>query len=224
MSTGRVNQKARTRAALLEAATELVREGRPPSIAEAAERAMVSAATAYRYFPSAEDLWFEASATAADLAPILQAADAAIEAAGDDVQARVEALVRTIGFPMLDDQAPFRRLAKAALDQWFTRAGADGDFSTPVREGRRNHHIALALAPLRDRLPTGELDRIAHALGVVIGTDGMLALTDGVGLDVDAAKGAMLDTARWIVAGALAELPAQGGGRSRRSSTPPGGR
>ena len=34
----------------------------------------------------------------------------------------------------------------------------------------------------------------------------MLALTDGVGLDVDEAKAAMLDAARWLLTGALAEL------------------
>ena len=52
---------------------------------------------------------------------------------------------------------------------------------------------------------------MAHALGLVVGTDTMLALTDGVGLDVPEAKAAMLDAARWMLAGALAEVaPPQG--------------
>ena len=38
---------------------------------EAADRALVSVATAYRYFPSAEDLWWEASTAAIEYQPAL---------------------------------------------------------------------------------------------------------------------------------------------------------
>ena len=205
-SAGRVNQKARTRAALIRAAAELVREGRPPSIPEAADRALISAATAYRYFPSADELWFEASVAAVAFEPKLREADERIAAAGDDPVDRLEAVVRSLGFTMLDDQAPYRRLAKGALERWFSQVDAPFDDRAPVREGRRNHHIALIVEPLRGRLSDTDVDRIAHALGVVVGTDVMLALTDGVGLEGDQAKGAMLDAARWLLNGALAEL------------------
>ncbi len=108
---------------------------------------------------------------------------------------------------MLDDQAPFRRLAKAALDQWFNQAEAPNANETiPVREGRRNRQIALVVEPLRGRLSDAAVDRLAHALGVIVGTDAMLALTDGVGLDVTAAKSALLDAGRWLIDGAMAEL------------------
>ena len=50
----------------------------------------------------------------------------------------------------------------------------------------------------------------------MIGTDSMLALTDGVGLDGDDAKRAMLDAARWLLTGALAELDLAPGRRPRR--------
>ena len=202
----RANQKTRTRTALIEAATELVREGRPPSIPEAAERALISVATAYRYFPSAEELWFEASMHAVDLEPTLLEADNRIEAAGGDPVDRLEALVRSVGFAMLDDQAPFRRLAKGALEQWFSQVDAPVEDRAPTRQGRRNEQIAKVLAPFRGRLTDDEVNRIANALGVVVGTDVMLALTDGVGLEGDDAKQAMLDAARWLLTGALAEL------------------
>jgi AcrR family transcriptional regulator len=204
-SGGRTNQKARTRSALLQAATELVREGQPPSIPNAAERAMISVATAYRYFTSAEDLWWEASASTITQAAIAHT-DALIMAAGDDPQARLEAFVRDMGFHMLDNQALFRRVAKAALERWFAQADSDDAEKAPVREGRRNKHIGLILEPLRGRLPKKTVDRVAHALGVIVGTDAMIALTDGVGLDVPAAKKAMLDAGRWLLAGALAEV------------------
>jgi AcrR family transcriptional regulator len=167
---------------------------------------MVSVATAYRYFSTAEALWFEASEAAASLAVAIRDATAAIDGAGDDPQDRLEALLRSIGFTMVDDQAPFRRLAHAALEQWFSLAGRPDDERAPVREGRRNEQIAHVLAPLRGRLPDADVDRIAHTLGLVVGTDAMLALTDGVGLEADDAKKAMLDAGRWLLAGALAEL------------------
>jgi AcrR family transcriptional regulator len=202
----RINQKVRTRAAIVRAATELVREGSPPSMPDAAERALVSVATAYRYFPSADDLWFEASAAAVTFEPVLAEIDDAIRAAGDDPIARLEVLIERVGFWMLDDQVPFRRLAKAALDQWFHQADVGDADRTPVREGRRNRHIATVVEPLRRRLPEQDVARIAHALGIVIGTEAMIALTDGVGLDTASAKSAMLDAGRWLLSGALAEL------------------
>src|SRR5688572_18579946 len=50
--TGRTHQKQRTRRALVEKATELVRQGRTPTVAEVADAALISKSTAYRYFPS----------------------------------------------------------------------------------------------------------------------------------------------------------------------------
>ena len=203
---GRSNQKARTRAALLQAATELVREGRPPSIPDAADRALISVATAYRYFPSADELWYEASIAAVAFEPALAVSQERIVGAGDDPVARLEVLVREVGFAMLDDQPPYRRLAKAALEQWFSQLDTPADERGPIRQGRRNEHIAIVVEPLRTRLSDVDVDRVAHALGIVIGTDAMLAVTDGVGLDGDDAKQTLLDAARWMITGALAEL------------------
>ncbi len=56
----RENQRRRTRKDLLRAAAELLREGARPTLAEVAERAMLSRATAYRYFSSIEALLAEA--------------------------------------------------------------------------------------------------------------------------------------------------------------------
>ena len=167
MTDGRANQKTRTRTALLHAAMELVREGRPPSIPEAADRALISVATAYRYFPSAEELWFEASAAALEFEPALVEANERIAAAGDDPVARLEAWVRSAGFTMIDNQAPFRRVAKGALEQWFSQVDTPVEQRVPMRQGRRNDFIAVVVEPLRGQLTDDDVDRIAHALGVV---------------------------------------------------------
>lgn len=204
MKSGRANQKARTRTALLHAAAELVRDGIPPSMPAAAERALVSVATAYRYFSSAEDLWWEAS-TATYRQTVTQSAEQ-VEAAGPDPQARLEALIRNSGFRMLEDQLPYRRIARNALDQWFRQQSATDEERVPVRQGRRNDQIKQVLAPLKGQLPDSAVDRLAHALGLLVGTEPMISLTDAIGLDVPEAKQALLDAARWMLTGALAEL------------------
>jgi hypothetical protein len=78
----------------------------------------------------------------------------------------------------------------------------------PIRQGRRNQQIRQVIAPLEGHLATRDVDRIAHALGLVIGSEAMISLTDAVGLDVPSAKKTLLDAARWLLAGALAELAA----------------
>jgi AcrR family transcriptional regulator len=176
-------------------------------VPEAADRALVSVATAYRYFSSAEELWWEASNEAFGEEATLARARQRIEAAGSNPQARLEALIRSIGFAMLDDQVPYRRITKSALEQWFRQAETPAAERVPIRQGRRNEQVKAALAPLEDRLRRKDLDRIAHALGLVIGSEAMISLTDAVGLDVPAAKKTLLDAARWLLAGALAELP-----------------
>ena len=214
---GRANQKARTRTALLQAAAELVREGKPPSIPDAADRALVSVATAYRYFSSAEDLWWEASEAAIGFEAVSEEVVQRVDEAGDDPQARLEALIRCLGFTMLDDQVPYRRAAKAALDQWFRQPTTRDSERVPIRQGRRNKQIERTLIPLADQLAKKDVARIAHALGLVIGSEAMISLVDAVGLDVPVAKKTLLDAGRWLLAGALAELTVAKNGSYRSS-------
>jgi AcrR family transcriptional regulator len=173
---------------------------------EAAERALVSNATAYRYFASADELWLEASMAAADFEPMMDQADTMMEHAGADPQARLEAAIRSISWRMLDDQVPFRLVAKSALERWFAQAEADPVARVPVRGGRRNRASREVLEPLGGRLHERDLERVAAALGLILGTDSMIALTDGVGLSADEAKSVLVDAGRWLLAGALAEL------------------
>ena len=58
----RTNQKARTERAIVEACVELIQQGRPITMPEVARTAMVSEATAYRYFPDLTTLLAKALA------------------------------------------------------------------------------------------------------------------------------------------------------------------
>ena len=61
---GRVNQKERTRAAIIEAARDLSGSGTEITMSVVAATARVSEATAYRYFPDLASLLLEAWAAA----------------------------------------------------------------------------------------------------------------------------------------------------------------
>src|SRR3954471_19322331 len=56
VDTGRSSQKQRTRNALLAAARDLIAAGADPTIEDAARRASISRATAYRYFATKREL------------------------------------------------------------------------------------------------------------------------------------------------------------------------
>lgn len=200
IASGRVKQKTRTRQALLQAAVELVRQGQPPSMAEAAELALVSPATAYRYFPNAQALWEEASLELTEPWDL-----EVVEAAGDDAAARLDAVVRSIGWHMLDEEVPYRNLARGSLERWFEQAALPEHERVPVREARRMRWNAKALEPLRDRLPAPIIEQFMNALALVWGTEAVIVLRDVCRLDVDVAKSVMLNAARWMLQGALAE-------------------
>src|ERR1700712_5586787 len=72
---GRSAQKRRTRRALVDAAALLVTEGIVPTVAQAAERADVSRATAYRYFPTQGSLLVHVSTPLEDLRRVLEQGD-----------------------------------------------------------------------------------------------------------------------------------------------------
>jgi AcrR family transcriptional regulator len=196
---GRTNQKLRTRRAIIEAAADLVRQNHAPTVAEAAERALVSRATAYRYFPTQQSLLIEVQADAAQLSP-----DEVLAGAGDDVAERVETISRAITRMILADEALFRNQMRISQELWFVRNG-----DTPVREGRRLAWIDRALAPAATRLPKATLAALRNALAAVIGVEPVVSLRDVCALSPQATEDALAWTARTIV-NAVAAPPDSG--------------
>jgi AcrR family transcriptional regulator len=188
---GRVNQKHRTRRAIVEAAAELVRENRTPSVAEAAERALVSRATAYRYFPSQQSLLIEVQADATQ-----PAIDDLLSRAGSDIVARVEAITREMARMVLADEALFRNQVRATQDAWFA---GEGDTPVPVREGRRLAWIDKALEPARGKADGRSIKQLRTALAVAVGVEPVLALRDICGLGPRATEDALAWTATSLV-------------------------
>src|SRR5215210_8545823 len=112
---GRVNQKRRTRTAILAATVELVEQGQSPTVAEVADEALVSRATAYRYFPTQEYLLFEAAleSTRSDIDRELEENTLPV-----DPEARLEMLIDALQKRIIDKEAAFRTMLSLSLEQF----------------------------------------------------------------------------------------------------------
>jgi AcrR family transcriptional regulator len=171
---GRDNQKRRTRKALVEAAARLMADGRRPSVAEAADAADISRRTAYRYFPSAEQLSVEAA-----LEATRQNMELTIEAGRgeESVADRVARLVDALSRMTLSNEPLLRQMIRFTIDRDAIEPGV------PPRPSRRLEYIERALAPLQGTLDQDELDQLVHALAVVIGIESTIVLRDICGLE-----------------------------------------
>jgi AcrR family transcriptional regulator len=175
---GRLNQKRRTRRALIEAASNLVRAGKQPSVAEAAEAALVSKATAYRYFPTQHSLLLEVGFEA-----MHPSARSLLDgASGDDPQARFETVLRAVHSYMTSEEALFRTMMKVTQERWLDSADR-GEQDPVVREGRRLEHIDAVIEPLRNELDGEALARLRCGLALVFGIEPIAILKDVCGLD-----------------------------------------
>ena len=201
--TGRVNQKRRTRDAIVRAARELMDGGEAPTVAQAAEHAQVGRTTAYRYFPTQESLLLEISVNAdVDEIEALVAQPLADESPVD----RLLALLGLLNQHVLADEVQYRTSTRLYLDLWLA-ARAGGDEDPVVREGRRSRWIETTLAPLRDALPVATWDRLVAALTVVAGAEAMIVLRDIARVDGEHALEVSDWAMRALLAAALVEPP-----------------
>jgi AcrR family transcriptional regulator len=169
-ATGRTRQKARTRAAIVEAARELLAAGVTPTVEQAADAAEVSRTTAYRYFPNQRALLVATF-------PEIAAESLLPEPAPKDPRARFESVVETLVGRVVEHEAELRAHLRLSLEP-------DGDEprGLPFRAGRAIGWIEDALAPLRGRMTDGELRRLALATRCAVGIEPLVWLTDVAGL------------------------------------------
>ena len=174
-SNGRPNQKRRTRKDLLQAAARLLKQGRKPSLEEIAEEALVSRATAYRYFPNVETLLLEAPLDVA----IPDAEELFHGSPAGDAVSRVDRVDDAFHRMILENEGPLRLFLANSL---MTRAnGATDDL--PARQNRRTPLIEAALAPSRKEFRPTSLETLTNALALIVGTEAMIVFKDVLQLD-----------------------------------------
>lgn len=177
----RTAQKLRTRAALLASARELVNRGRTPSVAEVADAAHVSRATAYRYFPTQEALLVEVPLD--EDAPTV--ADLFGQSAPADPEERAVLVHRALYDLAREHEQEFRLFLRSSL----TRGVKDGEPSAdPFRGARRAALLREALAPLAGELAPEEIQRLTTALSMLVGIEAMIVLRDVLRLEHDEAR------------------------------------
>jgi AcrR family transcriptional regulator len=194
---GRPNQRRRTRKDLLQAAARLMKQGRMPSLEEVAEEALVSRATAYRYFPSVEELLVEASLDVA-----LPEPEALFQGeSSKDPVVRLERLDAAMDEMIAANEGSLRLMLAAALQR--NMPGADE--AAPARQNRRTPLIEAALAPAKGEFSPSDLKALTHALALIIGTEAMVVFKDVLQLkDSEARK-----VRRWAIR-ALVEAAKKG--------------
>ena len=194
--TGRANQKLRTRSAIVQAAAELSRAGRELTMPEVAKAALVSEATAYRYFPDLVSLLQEAIAgqlpsPAEALAPV---------ADSDDPVARIAAATEFLLRHVQSRQGVVRALIAATI----TKPG-----QPHARPGLRFGLIDSALAPLDGTLDSAGLAQLKLDLAVVVSAEALFSLTDLRGLGPEEAIASIVHTATALTRAALRDHPAK---------------
>jgi len=184
------NVRRRTRGAMIDAATQLVRDGAPPSVTEVADAAGVSRATAYRYFPTQESLLAEV------IVPDLEAA-LATEALPQDLESRFGAAFATIWSSCLEHEAAYRTMLRRGLErpvgESVQREEEEKEEASSIRAGRRVRWLRNALAPARERMDEESFERLVAVMCLCVGIESVVVLRDVCGLEAKEAE----EVARW---------------------------
>ncbi|MEZ0112022.1 AcrR family transcriptional regulator [Catenulispora sp. EB89] len=196
-TTGRVNQKRRTHAAIVAAAAELMLTGGEVTMPKVARAALVAEATAYRYFPDLASLLSEAMA---DTLPAPGEALAAVADSADPV-VRVAAVAEHLARLVLRRQGAVRAMIAATI----VRPG-----SASTRPGLRIGLIDEALRPYAESAGGGRnvkvketLTQLKRDLSVVMGAEALFSLMDLNGLTPEEAVAGIVRTATTLTRAAL---------------------
>jgi AcrR family transcriptional regulator len=194
LHTGRTNQKARTRDAVIAAARQLLAEGVTPTVEAAAAEASVGRTTAYRYFPNSRALL-------AATYPEIEERSLLGPDSPEDPLARLEIMAESFTRQILEHEPELRAQLRLALEGEPARGE-----SLPFRRGRRIRWIEEALSPLEGRMPEGELGRLVLGIGATLGIEALVWLTELGGLSREEAVEVMRSNARTLLRSALERL------------------
>lgn len=192
---GRFRQRARTRAFLVKTASELMRNGEIPTVTTVAEAAQISRRTAYRYFPSQEQLLSEAAIQSAH--PLVSSTEFP-----EELPERIRLLVTTVQRFVYENQGALRTILRQSAEHDLGHNVDREEGFAPARTNRVEW-IRTALAPAKKRLGGKRFERLVSSLSMCVGIESVMALTNLRGLSQKEVTSVCVWTAETLVAGAL---------------------
>jgi AcrR family transcriptional regulator len=190
--TGRIDQKARTRDALIAATRKLLAQGVTPTMEGAAAAASISRTTAYRYFPNLRALLVAAY-------PHIDQRSLLGPEPPKDPVARLEIVIEDQTRRILKYEAEMRAVLRLSLEP----DASDGP-ALPMHRGLRTGWIEDALAPLDGRMREDQLRRLIYGIGATLGIEALVWLTDIARLSREEAVAIMRSNALGLLQTAIA--------------------
>ena len=192
-STGRTEQKGRTRKLLIAATRELLANGITPTVEQAAAAASISRTTAYRYFPNQRALLLAAH-------PEIELPSLLGEHPPEDPEVRLDLAVEALTRLTVEGEPEYRTMLRLSLEP-------DPSPREPLvlRQGRAIGWLEEALAPLKGRMPDASLRSLVLAIRAACGIEALVWLTDVGGLSREEAVEVMRWSAQALLRSAMAE-------------------
>ena len=184
LKQGRIEQKLKTRAVLLKAARSLMKRKKKITLENVAEKAKVSRATIYRYFPNMDLLVKEASLDIAHSTPG-SISDSVMKYGLKDrlikIQERYNKLAQ-------EHETEFRRYISAAIVEGITS-------KKKLRGARRVEALTLALVDQKGALKKSDRTKLIHTAALLMGIDALVVCKDVCDLSNEEAD----KTLKWAI-------------------------
>ena len=167
LDKGRVNQKLKTRDAILQAAKSLMTKKKKINLEDVAEQAGISRATVYRYFSNIDLLFLEATLDFEHLS-----ADEIAEQVKDlPLKQGVLFIQNYYNTLALKNETVFRRYLSSALAESVNS-------KKKLRGSRRVSSLQKSLVPFKDELGKDNFNKLINIASVLMGIDALIVTKD----------------------------------------------
>jgi AcrR family transcriptional regulator len=170
LNSGRVNQKLRTRKALLQAAYELMETHGSFTLEDVAQKAMVSRATVYRYFSDVDTLKMETSLDIQTKSP----EQVLFRLENASASQRMTAVQRYLFELTKKNETSFRNYLSAVLKL----SAISSNNGANLRGARRVPMIEAALEPYKAGMNEDTYTKLVHLMAVLVGVESYIVLKD----------------------------------------------
>lgn len=168
---GRINQKIKTRTKILNAAKQLMYDGKKITLEEVAREAKVGRATIYRYFPNIELLVTEASL---DI-HFLSSEELFEKVKALSIADRIFYIQEYYNNMAQKHELIFRRYLSATILESI-------DKNKKLRGARRVESMALALSSIKGNAPKRDLENLKNIATILMGIEPVIVAKDVCGL------------------------------------------